>query len=313
MPAKGIFTQCLVVLFDEAPTLDALTAALSPLGDTAAMPAGHHWSMGGEGLSIAMTHSTVGRIGTDIVPAPWPDDMGDPKESPIVFGAWSFGNFGPGVFPGSLARTIPQSWQFEDAEQVAAEHQAFVRVRTTYVMGGGEDDPVLPEGYDAAAELQDAVRVAQAVLTLPGARCLFLPAAETLNDGQGVADLVAHAAEVDAPPFELLVGVRLLQLAEHEPWTLMDTVGLGQLDQGDHEAIFKKEYDPSTVAGFLLNISQYAFENVDVIADGDTVKGPGAVDWRAHKRESLYLPPRPVLRWVPLDGTKVPVALIDPV
>jgi len=81
-----------------------------------------------------------------------------------------------------------------------------------------------------------------------------------------------------------------------------------QLDVLDHEAWFEtKRYDPQAVDGFLRNAANYVREHGSVIHDGDTIDGPGDVQWQAELVEESLAPRlRSVVRWLPMDGTQPP-------
>ena len=81
-------------------------------------------------------------------------------------------------------------------------------------------------------------------------------------------------------PQELWANVRLFNLAGHDPWVVMDTVGMWQLDVPDHEAAFRSDlYDPSDVALFLRNAADYVLRSGPIINDNDTMDGPGQIRW----------------------------------
>ena len=93
-------------------------------------------------------------------------------------------------------------------------------------------------------------------------------------------------------------------------WALMDTVGNAQLGLPDVEACFRPgAYDCGEVDHYLRNVSLFLLRRGGVIADGDTLDGPGGVRWRARGHENgLADPPRRVLRLTPEDGAEVPAA-----
>jgi hypothetical protein len=89
-------------------------------------------------------------------------------------------------------------------------------------------------------------------------------------------------------------------------------VGMSQLDVVDHEAAFKRgRYDPSEVANFLRNASDYVLEKGPIIKDGDTIDGPGGIRWQgATFDKPVCDPPREVIRWLPLDRSSPPKELL---
>ena len=228
----------------------------------------------------------------------------------MLFAAWSMGHFGPGAFPGGLQRATQNCWHWEDGAAVAQRHTSFVRIRTSYVLGAEGDDPVMPPDYDPVAELLFSTAIARAILNVPGALCYFNPNGEMLHTAEAIDSALAEQRDSGTLPQHLWCNVRLVRLSDQEPWMLMDTVGMDQLDRVDHEALFGDDYDPSQVARFLRSIADYLLQRGPVIKDGDTASGPGEVDWQARTfSDPIYQPPRDVMRWLPLDGSKAPPAL----
>jgi|SRR6188768_243474 len=313
MPQKGLFTQGAVVLFEREPALDELEEALTHFTIAVRNPAHEHWELSGPSLLVPFRPEHRGAVAIDIVSRVWPDHMGDPKGDSMLFAAWSMGHFGPGAFPGGLERAMQNSWHWDAGPAQVDRHKAFVRIRTSYVFGAKNDDPVFPPDYDPREELLFNTSIARAILTAPGALCYFNPNGEMLHRLDSIEECLDEYEPGATLPQRLWCNVRLIRLTDHEPWMLMDTVGMAQLDVVDHEALFPDEYEPSEVAGFLRNIADYILQRGPVIKNGDTASGPGGVDWQAFSRdEPIYKPPRPVLRWVPLDGSKVPPALTHP-
>lgn len=312
MPHKGLFTQGAVVFFETEPSLDALAGVLTDFGVASRRPASEDWAISGPSLRLPFRPEHNGAVAVDIVSRPWPDHMGDPRDEPMLFAAWSMGHFGPGAFPGGLQRAMQNCWHWEDGAATAKRHTSFVRIRTSYAFGAGSDDPVMPSDYDPVAELLFSTAIARAILTLPGALCYFNPNGETLHSAAAIDGGLAEHRSSGSLPQHLWCNVRLVRLSDHEPWMLMDTVGMDQLDRVDHEALFGDDYEPSEVAGFLRSIADYLIQRGPVIKDGDTASGPGDVDWQARSfSEPIYQPPRDVMRWLPLDGAEVPWALAE--
>ncbi|MCA9625393.1 MAG: DUF4261 domain-containing protein [Myxococcales bacterium] len=311
MPNKGFFTQGAVILFESLPALDALESALSEFEIRGRRDASDEWAMSGPSLLLPYRPDANGAVAVDVVSRAWPDHMGDPENEAMLFGAWSMGHFGPGAFPGGLQRAVQNCWHWEGAPAVAQRHTSFVRIRTSYAFGAGPDDPVIPPEYDPLAELLFSTAVSRAVLNTPGALCYFNPNGEMLHSAEAIDRGLGEHRETGTVPQDLWCNVRMLRLADHEPWMLMDTVGMDQLDRVDHEAIFTDAYDPSHVAGFLRSVADYILQRGPVIRDGHTASGPGDVDWQARNfSEPIYQPPRDVMRWLPLDGVEPPGALV---
>ena len=311
---KGFFTQGAAVLLNAAVSLDDVNAVLRTrqyrrVGE----PASSVW-LGGEGLAAPLTSHASGSVLVDVVPEPWPDDMGDPQKKPELFAAWSMGHLGPYAFPNGLWHALQQPSAIGDEEKKTVEaHRAFIRVRFTYVIGLPDNAPVIPEPYDPKAELDELSGLLLELLALPQAICAFNPNGQTLHTRASLEESIAFARDNELPPLEIFSAVRLLR-PDTPGWLMMDTVGMWQVDVADHEACFPESgYDLSEVANFLRNASAYVLDKGDVIKSGDTMNGPGDVNWRGFKVEdSLVSPPRSVYRWVPLDGSTAPEALVPP-
>ncbi len=316
MPHKGLFTQGVAVLFDRAVELDALANALARFQVQNQRSGSESWEISGPSLLLPLAPAggdaaKKGAVAVDTVAQPWPDHMGDPKDESTLFGAWSMGHFGPGAYPGGLQRATQQCWHWQQGPALAQLHTAFVRIRTSYAFGAKDDDPVIPENYDAVAELMHVTAVARAILNLPGALCYFNPNGETLHSAETIDEKLAVHRQTSTLPQQLWCNVRLIRLGDCQPWMFMDTVGMSQLDAIDHEAVFCEGYDLSDVSSFLRNVANYVFQRGQVIKDGDTINGPGEISWQACQySDPLYDPPRDVLRWLPCDGSEVPPALI---
>src|SRR5690606_37091459 len=141
--AKGFFTQGVAVLFEKAPSRAALREALEPAFEIAREDdGGDGWAQGADGLIVTYRPDVNGYVNVDVVHRPWPDHMGDPTKEPELFGAWTFGHFGPFAFPGNLERAAEQNLTWEHAGKDVKKHTAFVRVRLSYIFGAGGDAPV---------------------------------------------------------------------------------------------------------------------------------------------------------------------------
>jgi hypothetical protein len=302
---KGFFTQGAAILFRSAPALDSLAELLPEV--LAKRPAVERWEMGGPTLILPLNRELNGLWAIDIVDLPWPDHMGDPKNEPMLFGAWSMGHFGPFTFPGNLERARGQSYLSQSAPPLVEQHRAFVRVRASYAFGAGKDDPVIPEGYDPLMEMMQLTTICGRLLEHPDALLYFNPNGEVIGDRETFAATAAFNDERDQPCVDLWTNVRMWNAGEG--WFVMDTVGLGQLDFADHEAVFHRDgVSPNQVASLLRNLSIYCIRQNPTFADGNTTDGPGGL-WRVKScEESAIAPPRPVLRWSP-DGIELPESL----
>jgi len=247
---------------------------------------------------------------------PWPDAMGDPSDEPDLFVAWSLGQFGPLAFPGCLERAVEQTWEWEEGRTEAPEHVAHVRILSSYVLVGDEDAdnseaPLVPDDYDPIAELDFLTKIVTRLLELPEAICYFNPGGELLRDAEGLREGLNFAWAHELPPLDMWTNIRLFRA--DEAWSLMDTIGNGQLDIPDLEALFQsEEYDPTDVHLFLRNASLFLLTAEEGVSEGDTADGPGDVAWQAFEcDDGLSDPPRATIRWIPEDGSTPPVELLE--
>jgi len=108
------------------------------------------------------------------------------------------------------------------------------------------------------------------------------------------------------PPFDIWTNIRVLNT--NNGWMIMDTVGMEQLDRPDLEACFPaKKYELSDISYFLRNCCLYLLKSGEVIKHKDTMNGPGGINWQAyHADKELSAPPRKLIRWFPMDGSRPP-------
>ncbi|MEQ8456491.1 MAG: DUF4261 domain-containing protein [Sandaracinaceae bacterium] len=298
---RGFFTQSTTVLFSQAPSIDAIEEALAPLGASITRRETEPgWLSGGTELLVPFGESPAGTLHVDVVDQAWPDGMGHPEEAADLFGAWTMGAFGPLAFPNNLARAAQQAVAFPGAKEAVAGHGAFVRLRTSYLVGAGPDAPIMPEGWSPLAEIDAMLQIVRPVLGLEGALAYFDPNAEVLLPVPLVREVTA---EGEAPPLELFTHVRLFNIDPR--WALMDTVGLERCFLPDVEVLVPAGVDPNQVADFLRSITAYLLENGPVIEEGHSTEGPFGVLHVHAREEPLTEPPRQVLRLV-LEGAELP-------
>ncbi|TWT74366.1 DUF4261 domain-containing protein [Allorhodopirellula solitaria] len=314
--AKGLFTQGIVVLLRQGVSIEEVAAAIDDFYPSAPIEASEDWTFLGPAVLMNMDEDGSGKVVVDIVNHPWPDAMGVSEDgSPAgdegsqerqITDAWGLGNFGPHNYPGSLQRATEQSWVWEDGRELGDQAQAFVRIRSSYVLGEEDDAPVLPEGYEPFDELALVTEIAAAITELPQAICYFNPNGEVLRDLKTLNESFEYAEENDFPPLDLWSNVRLFRL--EADWAVMDTVGNEQLNLLDVEACFHAEsYDFAEVESFLRLVTCFLEEAEEPIDDGDSVEGPGDKVWKVWRVEdSLASPPRQVLRCLPQDDLAVP-------
>lgn len=304
--AKGIFSQGVCILLERPISIEQITLALSDFEVLGTREESEEWAMGGPSALVMFDETTGGTVTIDTVDHQWPDDMGDPQTEFMVFGAWSMGHFGPYAYPGGLERASQQSWAWRDAPEVIARHTAFIRIRTSYVIGQGEDVKCLPEDYDPVGELQFTNKIVQELLELDGALCYYNPNGEVLLDQDGFRSSLNYGWANELLPLDLWSNVRLFNI--DETWALMDTVGNWQLEIPDIEACFVvDDYEVNEVANFLRNASNYLVQSGAIINDGETMDGPGDLRWQAVQFENgICDPPRQTLRFVPMDDHPIP-------
>ncbi|HEY1052191.1 MAG TPA: DUF4261 domain-containing protein [Prosthecobacter sp.] len=303
---KGFFTQGGILLLEHPIELSELEPLLAPLGEVRQVGDGTgHWAMGGDSLVVSLGLENNAAAAIDVVPHPWPDSMGDPKTDGMVFASWSMGHFGPLAWPGGLERAMGQAWTWPEARSIASSHTAFIRVKVSYVFGGGPDTPVIPEDYCSSDELYQVTYLLQLLAQHPAVIAWFNPNGELLLPPAEVTETMEWSQENEVFPMSAWTNVRMLKLdGIADGWMLMDTVGMGQLEEADLEAFFPMDkFDPSEVAAFLRNASNYIVSQSPVINDNDTMDGPGGIHWQARSHEeSFHVPPRRTLRWFPFGG-----------
>ncbi|HEY3898454.1 MAG TPA: DUF4261 domain-containing protein [Chthoniobacter sp.] len=308
--AKGFFTQGSVILLKSAPKISEFREYLSGYKVLKEVEGTDEPWLGGPSLVLEYRREVNGFVAVDLVPARWPDHMGDSKQEPMLFGAWSMGHFGPYAYPFGLQRATEQKWRWEKAPDAVNAHTAFLRIRLSYIFGGNPKAVVMPKDCNPEHELQFLTQLTSALLRSPEAICYFNPNGEVLLPKAAVDYSLKHHTEKNVPPLELWSNIRLFNLDAQ--WLLMDSVGNWQLDTLDHEVAFPKgRFSPQDVDQFIRNITLYLRTNGDVIKDGNTADGPGNVHWQAKRlQKGLSDPPRAVLRWLPYGQEEIPEVLL---
>ncbi|MGE5675308.1 MAG: DUF4261 domain-containing protein [Mycobacterium leprae] len=311
---KGIFTQGIMVLLEQAPAASELERCLAGFPLYGQRPGSGIGTAGGPTYAVLLPQSERGTVLVDLVDQPWPDDMGHRNGNMGLMTAWRTGHFGPLTHPGSLGRALGHSRGWPEAGTAVGRHRAFLRLRTTYEASTdlsrsglpGEGVALVPTGMKAVSELIFLTRLALALLSLPGALCYFNPAGEVLATGDQLNQALDRQAATGALPLEIWANRRLHRW--RRDWFCLDLVGLQQLDTADHEAFFLEgRYAAVDVASFLLDMARYLLAEGPVIRQGDTADGPRGEQWQAHiADEATMAPERPVLRWAPLTRGKLP-------
>jgi hypothetical protein len=267
-------------------------------------------------LVIDLCADGRGSLLVDVLPSPWPDHFGRPEEDLKLFGALVTGQFGPFVFPENLERALAMGRASDRGlGDVRERHRALLRLRASWVLGAPEGSPIVPEDYDPLAELRFLSEIASNLLELPGALCYFNPNGEVVATLQELEEALDHADQHHTPPLALWVSLRPVQVAELQGWAVVDTLGLWQLDLPDHEAFFRQDaYELGEVAVFLHQAVEKSLQHGQPFQDGEVAVGPGKQRWRALVDRVAVVPmPRPVVRWVALDGTEsqIPPELLE--
>jgi len=303
--AKGLFTQCLCLLTDGRTTVEDVRAALKAADFKVLKRAKPQkdWQLGGPILVVNYRPEVNGFAAVDLVERPWPDEMGDPKADAKTFGAWGAGHFGPLAFPGGLARAGEHSWAWEAGRAIGAVHRGFIRLRTSYVFSTKGDAPLIPQDYDSLAELMFLSRAVVAVLDVPGILCYFNPNGEVLRDAAGFREMWDACQEQKKTPLPLWTNIRFFNL--DQKLGFMDTVGNGQLDVPDVEAVYPKgKYSPSTIDNYLRNVTHYLLGLDRKMQTGETIDGPGEREqsWTTEVvKDGTIAPPRRVVRLYPKE------------
>jgi hypothetical protein len=306
--AKGLFSQGVSLLTDGRTRLDDIRAVLRQQGFEVVkefLPQ-EHWAFGGHTLLIPFLPEVNGYAAVDLVNQVWPDSMGDPKSDATTFGAWSMGHFGPLAFPGSLARARQHSWSWEGGRTIPEGHRGLIRVRMSYVFGAKRSSPILPADYDPVAEMMFLSRTVLALLKAPGVLCYFNPNGEVLSDHRSFREVWDACAKEEALPLPLWMNIRFFNL--DQDLGFMDTVGNGQVEIRDVEAIFPKaRYGPGEIDYYLRNVTHYLLGLDREIKTGQPIDGPGEnnLSWILEVLdEGLVDPPRHVLRLYPKTSSK---------
>lgn len=300
---KGLFCQTVCLLTDGTTTLDEVLESLrgSEFVVLRQTTGQKEWHFGGPSLIILYCAETNGTVGIDLLPQSWPDSMGDAKSDLTLFGAWSLGQFGPFTYPQGLARARHYGWMWQEGSDAAARHTGVIRVRMTYVGGSGPDAPVAPKDRSATDELNFLTRLVLTIGACRGVICYFNPNGETLQSMDGIRATLDECEQQKTEPLDLWCNLRYCNIDSE--FALLDTVGNGQLDVPDVEAVFSpSEHQPSDIASFLRGITRHVMHSGQVLSVGTQLRGVNGDDdaWVVEQPEtSLMLPPRRVLRVAP--------------
>lgn len=347
--AKGLFTQGMCVLLRDPISIDEVRDRLASFELMARQESPDEVDSP-ETLVYSFRPEVAGTLLVTPCACPWPDDMGINDESPDRLLAWSLGQFGPLVFPGGLDRALnqaplcdvidddeseseplPKPQEMVDLEaahealiEEAKQHTAHIRLLISYVIAGeddeeaagSEDDDVdmsamVPDDYDALAELNFLTRAVTTLLEAPSAICYFNPNGEVILGADQMRRGLNHAWNHNVPPLDMWTTVRLYELESN--WVMMDTVGNGQFDLPDMEAVFDADaFEFGDVEQFIRSATLFQISQDEEIVTGDTADGPGGKSWKALECEdSLSDPPRLTVRWFPDDDSEPPAATLE--
>ena len=162
--AKGFFTQGIAILLKKNVVMDELCEYLVPYKIAKRGEASNDRQFSGPYLVVEYRPEVNGFVSIDVVGNKWPDHMGDPKQEPTLFAAWGMGYLGPYAYPYGLRRSCEQSWRWDGAKAAVGMHNAFLRLRLSYIFGKNENAPVMPTDCDAEHELRFLTRLIQVLL-----------------------------------------------------------------------------------------------------------------------------------------------------
>jgi hypothetical protein len=300
---KGLFSQCMCLLTNGQTAIEDVKAALleKEFRIVKQAPPQKDWRFGGPTLVIAYKREVNGCVAVDVVNQPWPDRMGDPKTDSKTFAAWTMGHFGPFTFPGGLARAAQHSYAWKEGKTLPERHRGFIRARMSYAFGAKDDAPILPDDYDPLAEMKFLSRIVLPLLKLPGVLCYFNPNGEVLRDRATFREHWIAAKKQEKIPLALWINARYIYV--NDTFWFMDTVGNGQLDLHDVEAVFAKdEHDSNDIDYYLRNVTHYLMGLDRPLQTGEDIDGPGErnLSWIIEVlKEGAIEPPRRVLRLCP--------------
>ena len=310
MPAKGLFTQGVVVLFNRQLKLGDITPLLAEFRVLKTVE--EATPMSGPAVVIEFDKESSGMAIVDLTNDEWPDTMGSSQENADIIAAWSMGHYGPFAHSGGLTRATDNATHWEQASDELARQMAFARIKITYSLGCESADPIVQEKCDPRGELDYLISIVQALLKHPSAIGYFNPNGEVLMNTQQLQESLTYHREQQLAPLEVWSKIRAYHI--DESWTLMDCVGNEQLDLPDHETGFNRhEISMDEMAAFVRNATMHMLTDPDdVIRDGDTSHGPGDMPWEGYRAtDPLSDPPRRVIRWLPANAKELPEMLLD--
>lgn len=303
---KGLFTQGVVVLFSEPPSLAQLRGLLGDYEITSENPLGtNQWEIESASMRIACRPEVGGHCLLDVVVRSWPDHLSNSEREPSLHAAWSLGHFGPFTTSGSLARAIEHAHRWEHAAQLAQQHMAFVRMRISYTLASNAPAAPLPPDYDSLPELEWLINLANHVCKHPRAVAYFNPNGEVVLSPPDLQKVLDDAGHSQAPPLDAIMNVRLALL---DGWQLVDTIGMAQLDMPDQEILCPEGVSSSEeLSAFLFDAAYHMATTEQPIVTDNSTTGPGGTEWVATQRvTSLREPARVIVHWTEIEGPEEP-------
>jgi hypothetical protein len=178
------------------------------------------------------------------------------------------------------ASALQQAWDWDEAGDVLARCQHSILV--TDLFAGGLPAPDRVEIIDAA--------VRAAIATMP-VRAIAFVSSDRIADpakyvqGRKLHDHLQH----------LFLNIRFFRVSDGSVGeAVMDSLGLAIFGLPDVQCHFVGGV-PRKMASFLFGCASYLFERGDVIADGETIQGPGGERWLCQHEHSMLSPKRVVV------------------
>jgi hypothetical protein len=174
---------------------------------------------------------------------------------------------------GKALPDVSQTWDWEGAEAAVSASRCSLLV--TEMFGDGRTPQ---ERWDAMSY----VVAEMAGITRPTA--LSWPQSQRVGDPELFA-----AGDLDG-----LINVRYFAISNDPGAMVMDTLGLHVFGLPDVQCHFR-DREPGEIAAMLFSTAVYLFRSGDVIADGNTISGPGDERLVCFHEHALLAPSRRVI------------------
>lgn len=306
---KGFFTQGIAVLLDKPVSLTGLKNLLPVEYRPEIMDEDENGEVNRKNIAVVLPDLPEALVILDVFDKPWPDHMGSPDTEPDLFSAWGMGYYGPFTFPGSFERAVHFAKTDHQSVEFAKNHNAFIRVKTTYPRNN-DTDPIVPQNYNPIKELMALTAFLQKLLDHLPASIYFNPAGELLLSKQQVDGIMDFCNKENTYHLSLWTNSRLYNW--DDDFMFMDSVGNEQFDLPDIEVIIPKEgeYDLTNVSNFINDISMHSIDSFINLEDEEMFEAFDGTKWEILSSEkSLTDPPRNTIRLYP-EGIDVPSSLI---